>query len=67
MADVIILNLNELTITIIIKRLVEKSFKWSNYTLTQTQTDWRKKDENIYVPRNINRRKLGMGVPISDK
>lgn len=67
MADVIILNLNELTITIIIKRLIEKSFKWSNYTLTQTQTDWRKKDENIYVPRNINRRKLGMGVPISDK
>lgn len=67
MADVIILNLNELTITIIIKRLVEKSFKWSNYTLTQTQTDWRKKDENIYVPRNINRRKLGMGVPISYK
>lgn len=67
MADVIILNLNELTITIIIKRLIEKSFKWSNYTLTQTQTDWRKKDENIYVPRNINRRKLGMGVPISYK
>lgn len=54
MADAIILNLNELPITIIIKRLVEKSFKWSNYTLIQIHKQIEGKKMKTYTYQEIS-------------